>query len=64
MTKTIDGYMDIEVEHGINYGLVHVWPEDYRPHAGERKVTIVTDVDSTKFTDMFVKSTAFNGKAH
>jgi inosine-uridine nucleoside N-ribohydrolase len=63
-TKSIDGYMDIEIEHGINYGLVHVWPEAYRPHAGERKVTIVTDVDSPKFTDMFVKATAFNGKAH
>ncbi len=60
-TKTVDGYMDIEIEHGINYGLAHVWPEDYRPHAGERKVTIVTDVDSAKLRDMFVKATSFNG---
>ncbi len=64
MTKTVDGYMDIDIEHGINYGLAHVWPEAYRPHAGERKVTIVTDVDSKKFTDLFVKSTELNGKAH
>jgi inosine-uridine nucleoside N-ribohydrolase len=60
-TQTAEGYMDIEIEHGINYGLAHVWPEDYRPHAGERKVTIVTDVDSQKLIDMFVKSTAFTG---
>jgi len=63
-TKTVDGYMDIEIEHGINYGLTHVWPEAYRPHAGERKVTIVTDVDSKKLADMFVKATAFTGATH
>jgi purine nucleosidase len=63
-TKSIDGYMDIEIEHGIDYGLAHVWPEAYRPHAGERKVTIVTDVDSAKLTDMFVKAAGFNGTAH
>jgi len=64
VTKTVDGYMDIDIEHGINYGLTHVWPEAYRPHAGERKVTIVTDVDSKKLTDMFVKATAFTGATH
>ena len=52
------------VTHGINYGLAHVWPEDYRPHAGERKVTVVTDVDSGRLIDMFVKAAAFNGPAH
>ena len=61
-TKTVDGYMDIEIEHGINYGLAHVWPENYRPHAGERKVTVVTDVDSEKLRDMFVKAAGFEGK--
>lgn len=49
---------------GIDYGLAHVWPEAYRPHAGERKVTIMTDVDSGKLTDMFVKSAGFTGTAH
>jgi inosine-uridine nucleoside N-ribohydrolase len=63
-TETVDGYMDVEIEHGINYGLAHIWPEAYRPHAGERQVTIVTDVNSGKLTDMFLKATAFNGKAH
>jgi inosine-uridine nucleoside N-ribohydrolase len=63
-TQSVDGYMDIEIEHGINYGLVHVWPEASRPHAGERKVTIVTDVDSQKLIDMFVNSAGFDGKAH
>jgi inosine-uridine nucleoside N-ribohydrolase len=63
-TRTVDGYMDIEIEHGINYGLAHVWSEGLRPHAGERKVTIVTDVDSPRLTDLFVKATAFNGPAH
>ncbi len=63
-TATVDGYMDVEIEHGINYGLTHVWPEAYRPHAGERVVTIVTDVDSGKLTEMFLKATAFNGKNH
>jgi inosine-uridine nucleoside N-ribohydrolase len=64
VTKTVDGYMDIEIEHGINYGLAHVWSEGLRPHAGERKVTVVTDVDSAKLIQMFIKATSFNGKAH
>jgi inosine-uridine nucleoside N-ribohydrolase len=64
VTKSVDGYMDIEVEHGIDYGLAHVWSDGLRPHAGERKVTVVTDVDSAKLQDMFVKATAFDGKAH
>ncbi len=64
MTRSADAYMDVEIEHGINYGLVHVWTEALRPHAGERKVTIVTDVDSDKLRDMFVKAASFDGKAH
>jgi inosine-uridine nucleoside N-ribohydrolase len=63
-TQTVDGYMDIDIEHGINYGLTHVWPEAYRPHAGERRVTIVTDVDSKKLTDMLVRAAAFTGATH
>jgi len=41
------------IEHGINYGLVHVWPEAAAP-CGRAQVTIVTDVDSQKLIDMFV----------
>jgi inosine-uridine nucleoside N-ribohydrolase len=64
VTKATDGYMDIEIERGVNYGLAHVWPEAYRPHAGERMVTVVTDVDSAKLRDLLVKATAFEGKAN
>jgi inosine-uridine nucleoside N-ribohydrolase len=63
-TRTVEGYMDVEIEHGMNYGLAHVWSEDFRPHAGERKVTIVTDVDSDKLREMFVKAAGFEGKVH
>jgi len=63
-TRTVEGYMDVEIEHGMNYGLAHVWSEDFRPHAGERKVTIVTDVDSEKLRDMYVKAAGFKGMAH
>jgi inosine-uridine nucleoside N-ribohydrolase len=61
-TKTVEGYMDVEIEHGMGYGQAHVWSDDFRPHAGERKVTIVTDVDSGKLRDMFVKAAGFTGK--
>jgi inosine-uridine nucleoside N-ribohydrolase len=61
-TRTVEGYMDVEIEHGMNYGQAHVWADDFRPHAGERKVTIVTDVDSGKLREMFVKAAGFSGK--
>ena len=61
-TRTVEGYMDVEIERGMGYGQAHVWSDDFRPHAGERKVTIVTDVDSAKLRDMFVKAAGFEGK--
>jgi len=61
-TRTVEGYMDVEIEHGMGYGQAHVWGEDFRPHAGERKVTIVEDVDSAKLKDMLVRAAEFDGK--
>jgi len=63
-TRTVEGYMDVEIEHGMNYGLAHVWADAFRPHAGERRITIVTEVDSAKLADMYVKAAGFNGPAH
>jgi purine nucleosidase len=63
-TGTVEGYMDVEIERGMGYGQAHVWADDFRPHAGERKVTIVEDVDSAKLREMLVKAAGFEGKAH
>jgi inosine-uridine nucleoside N-ribohydrolase len=63
-TRTVEGYMDVEIERGMGYGQAHVWADDFRPHAGERKVTIVEDVDSAKLREMLVKAAGFEGKAH
>ncbi|GGF05977.1 nucleoside hydrolase [Aliidongia dinghuensis] len=59
VTKTVDAYMDIDLEHGMHYGQAHVWPEATRPHQGERKVTIVESVDFDRFYDAFVKAAQF-----
>ena len=61
-TKTVEGYMDVEIEHGMGYGQAHVWSDEFRPRAGEQKVTIVEDVDSAKLKDMLVKAAGFSGK--
>jgi inosine-uridine nucleoside N-ribohydrolase len=57
--KEIEAYMDVDLEHGMHYGQVHVWPEAITPHQGERKVEIVQDVDFTRFYDQFVKAAQF-----
>ena len=59
VTKSVDAYMDVDLEHGMHYGQTHVWPEAITPHQGERKVTIVQKVDLARFYDQFVKAAQF-----
>ena len=59
ITRQIDANMDVDLEHGVHYGQVHVWPDAITPHQGERKVTIVQAVDLDRFYDQFIKAAQF-----
>jgi inosine-uridine nucleoside N-ribohydrolase len=56
ITKEVEAYMDVDVDHGLNYGITHVWPEATHPNLGEQKVHVVLDVDKTRFLAQFNKA--------
>ena len=56
VTKEVTAYMDVEIDHGLNYGIVHVWPDATHPNLGERKVNIVLSVDKPRFYKQFIKA--------
>ncbi|RYC33126.1 nucleoside hydrolase [Lichenibacterium minor] len=57
VTKSVDAFMDVDVSGGTDYGRAHIWPEALAPKdMGVRAVTIVQDIDRTRFTDGFVKA--------
>jgi inosine-uridine nucleoside N-ribohydrolase len=60
VTKEVVGYMDVDLDHGQSYGMLHVWPDSLRPHRGERAVIIVQAVDVQRFLDEFVAYAQFS----
>jgi inosine-uridine nucleoside N-ribohydrolase len=56
VTKEVVAYMDVDIDHGLNYGIVHVWPEATHPGLGEQKVHIVQAVDKPRFYKEFIKA--------
>jgi len=56
ITKEVEAYMDVEIDHSLYYGITHVWPEQTTPHLGEQKVHIVLDVDKERFLAQFTKA--------
>jgi inosine-uridine nucleoside N-ribohydrolase len=56
VTKEIVAYMDVDIDHGLNYGIVHVWPEATHPSLGEQKVHIVQAIDKPRFYKEFIKA--------
>ena len=57
VTKSLDAYMDVDVSGGVDYGRAHIWSDALAPKdAGVRMVTIVQDIDRSRFTDAFVKA--------
>jgi inosine-uridine nucleoside N-ribohydrolase len=59
VTGEVQAYMDVDTDHGMYYGVTHVWPEVTRPHLGEQKVHIVTAIDTKRFLDAFVRDAQF-----
>jgi inosine-uridine nucleoside N-ribohydrolase len=56
VTKAVDANMDVDVDHGLYYGVTHVWPDKTTPHMGERKVHIVQSIDAARFEQLLVDS--------
>ena len=46
--------MDVDIDHGANYGNTRLYTEKTAPGLGEQPVEIVTDIDGARFTDAFV----------
>ncbi len=56
VTRSVQAYLDIDTNPGIDYGHAHVWPEALAPrNMGLRPVTIVQTVDTKRFLDRFVQ---------
>ena len=47
-------WMDVDIDHGANYGNARIYSDHTAPHLGEQPVDIVTDIDGPRFTDEFV----------
>ncbi len=46
--------MDVDIDHGANYGNARLYTEKTAPGLGEQPVEIVTDIDGARFADEFV----------
>jgi inosine-uridine nucleoside N-ribohydrolase len=58
VTGSAEAWMDADIDHGVDYGHVHVWTDALRPHLGEARVSIVTAVDRARFVDGLVAAAA------
>jgi inosine-uridine nucleoside N-ribohydrolase len=61
VTGTVEAAMDVNLDHGMDYGRVHVWPDAIAPHLGEREVVIVQTVDKARFVDEFIAAAGATG---
>jgi inosine-uridine nucleoside N-ribohydrolase len=56
VTKQTTVLMDVDVSHGPGYGSARIWSDTVAPHTGQRKVTVVREVDVHRFTEAFVEA--------
>jgi purine nucleosidase len=54
ITKKVERYMSVNVDHGAAYGDTLTWTEKDNPGLGARLVEIQMDLDLARFTRMFV----------
>ena len=55
ITQSVDAMMDVDIGDSADYGRAHVWKADLAPKgAGLRPVTIIQQIDTTRFLDVFV----------
>ncbi|MBS1064776.1 nucleoside hydrolase [Gluconobacter kondonii] len=55
ITKSVTAIMNVNIDHGMDYGHAHIWPDSTAPKGmGLRKVKIVQSIDKTRFINEFV----------
>ena len=54
ITKEKDYYLDVNLEHGPNYGDTLSWPERDKPSLTGPPIHVVTDVNQEKFNRLFI----------
>lgn len=56
VTRSVTARMDVDLDHNLDYGRAHVWPDALAPRLGERPVRIVQTVDQKRFVALFLRS--------
>jgi inosine-uridine nucleoside N-ribohydrolase len=55
ITETRETYVDVDIDHGIQYGHTLAWePGEHQP-PGVAKVNVHVDVDLRRFYDLYVE---------
>ncbi|OPJ55581.1 nucleoside hydrolase [Alkalithermobacter paradoxus] len=55
IVKTVDLYVDVDINHGINYGTSVGWDGIWPGAEGAKKIKVQYDLDWKKFIDLFIK---------
>ena len=55
ITKEVQLYMDIDIDHGANYGNVLVWTPGAQPGLGQQLVHLPQELNREKFEKMFIE---------
>jgi inosine-uridine nucleoside N-ribohydrolase len=48
-------YIDVDIDHGIQYGYTLAWEPFQQPPPGVAKVNVHVDVDLARFYDLYVE---------
>ena len=54
VTKSFEVTMDVDIDHGMNYGRTVIGPVDAKPRFGASNVTVIKEVDGKRFIDQLV----------
>lgn len=47
--------VDVDIDHGVDYGATLSWPADFAPGLGEPVATVVRTIDIPKLDRMFIQ---------
>lgn len=64
ITKKDSRFMDVDLDHGANYGNTLTWSDRDRPKLEVKPVEVQFDLNTDKFYKMFVELLATTGPAH
>ena len=54
VTKSIEVAMDVDIDHGMTYGMTFAGSKDAVPRLGVANVTVIQAIDSKRFLDAYV----------